>query len=83
MSTEQEITALRRDVLAARQRHALAVAGAATAEAKVSVARDDLQAEFGVSTVDEARVLLASLEKQLGDAAAEVRRQLDLTEGDR
>jgi hypothetical protein len=83
MSTEQEIAALRQDVLAAQQRHARAAAGAAQEEAKASVARDDLQAEFGVSTVASAREALAALQLQLDGAAAEVRRQLDLTGGDR
>jgi hypothetical protein len=81
MTTEQEIAAIRRDQQDAQRRQATATAGQAQAEARAQAARDDLRAEFGVSTVEEARTALAGLRQRLEAEAAEVRRQLDLAEG--
>jgi hypothetical protein len=74
---EQTVVALRKDVTAARQRHAGATAGAAQAAARAEAVREDLQAEFGVSTVAQAQEQLAALERQLEDEAAAVRSQLE------
>lgn len=49
--------------------------------ARAAAVREDLQAEFGVSTVAEARSLLADLEGQVEERAAEVRRLLRLAGG--
>jgi len=78
MAIEETVARLRADVTAAQQRHAGADALARQAEARAAAAREDLQAEFGVSTVEEARAAAAALEGQLEAEAAEVRRQLEL-----
>ena len=81
MNIEETVAALRRDVTEAQRRHASASAQAAAAEARAAVARQDLEAGFGVTTVAQAREKLADLERQLEDKAAGVRRQLDLARG--
>jgi hypothetical protein len=81
MTIEQDIAAIRRDQQAAQQRQATATAGRTRAEARAAATREDLQHEFGVSTVEEARAELAGLRQRLEAEAAEVRRQLDLAGG--
>lgn len=50
-------------------------------QARAAAVREDLQAEFGVSTAAEARALLAELRRQMDARAAEVREQLRLAGG--
>lgn len=81
MDLEETVAQLRGDVTAAQRRHASASAQATQASARASAVREDLESEFGVTTVAAAREKLAELEKQLAGEAAEVRRQLDLAGG--
>lgn len=81
MSTEDDIAALREQVTALQRRHAEASAGVQQAEARAAAARENLHAEFGVQTLDAARVLLADLERKVTEAAGEVRRQLERAGG--
>jgi hypothetical protein len=81
MSTEEVIAALRRDETAARQRHARAEAGLVQAEARAAAAREDLQAGYGLSTVEECRAALAELDGQMAAEADRVRQQLALAGG--
>jgi hypothetical protein len=81
MSTDEVIAQIRRDAAAARQRHDSARAGQVQAEARAAATREDLQAEFGVSTGVEVRALLADLDAQAETEAGEVRRQLALAGG--
>lgn len=81
MSIDEEIARLRGVEATARQRHASAAARHAQAEAKAASAREDLQAEFGVATVEEARVLLGTLDSQVEAEAGRVRELLALAGG--
>jgi hypothetical protein len=81
MGIEETVARLREDVTAAQRRHAGADARATQAEARAAAAREDMQAEFGVSTVPAARQRLADLERQLEEEAAGVREQLELAGG--
>jgi predicted nucleic acid-binding Zn-ribbon protein len=76
MGLEETVAALRSDVTAAQRRHASASAQAAQADARAAAAREDLESEFGVTTVAAAREKLAGLETQLAGQVAEVQRQL-------
>jgi rubrerythrin len=76
MSIDDDIARLRKDAAGARTRHARAEAELAQEEAKAAAAREDLRAEFGVSTTEEARALLAGLDAQIESEATEVRRKL-------
>jgi predicted nucleic acid-binding Zn-ribbon protein len=76
MGLEETVAALRSDVTAAQRRRASADAQAAQASARAAAVREDLEAEFGVTTVQAARERLAGLESKLADEVAEVRRQL-------
>lgn len=81
MSIEETVARLREDVTGAGHRHASADVQAARAEARAAALREDLQAEFGVSTAEAARQQLAALDRQVEQEAAEVRRQLELAGG--
>lgn len=81
MGIEETVAGLRADVTSAQRRHASASAQAEKADARAAAVREDLQAEFGVATVEDARKKLADLEQQLATEAAEVQRQLDLAGG--
>lgn len=81
MSTEADIAALREQVTAAQRRHAEARAGVQQAEARSAAVREAMHAEFGVGTLDGARVLLADLERKVTEAAGEVRQQLERAGG--
>jgi hypothetical protein len=81
MSIEETVAGLREDVTGAQRRRAGADAQAAQAEARAAALREDLEAEFGVSTVEAARGQQASLDQQVEKEAAEVRRLLGLAGG--
>jgi hypothetical protein len=81
MGIEETVAKLRGEVTAAAQRHALAEAGLVQAQARAEAARGDLQAEFGVTTVQAARTMLADLRQQMEAEAAEVRRLLAIAGG--
>lgn len=81
MSIEETVAALRREVTGAQRRHASAAAQAQQADARAAAVREDLEAEFGVTTVEQAREKLAGLERQLETEAGEVRRQLATARG--
>jgi hypothetical protein len=81
MSTDEEIAQLHQQEAESRRRHAAAVAGLAAAEARVADAREDVQAEAGVTTVAEARAVLAGIEGQMTAETARVREQLALAGG--
>jgi len=76
MDLTQKVAALKQQGDAARTRHARAMAGIAVAEDRAAQVRALLQGEFGVSTVAEARVLLAKLHEEATGEAAEVERLL-------
>lgn len=76
MGIEETVARLRADVTAAQRRHASASAQAAQADARASAVREDLESEFGVTTVAAAREKLAGLEEQLAGEVAEAQRQL-------
>jgi hypothetical protein len=81
MSIEETVAQLRAEVTAAQRRGAGADAQAVQAGARAASLREDLKAEFGVSTVEAARQQLAVLDRQVEEEAAEVRRQLELAGG--
>lgn len=81
MGIEETVTRLRSEVTAAQRRGASAAAQAQKAEARAATVREDLESEFGVTTVAAAREKLAGLETQLATEAAEVQRLLDLAGG--
>lgn len=81
MGIEETAKQLREAVTDARRRHASASEQAALADARAAAVREDLTAEFGVSTVHEAREKQAELERQLEGEAAEVQRLLELAGG--
>lgn len=81
MGIEETVAQLRADVTGAQRRGAGADAQAVQAEARASSLREDLKAEFGVSTVAGAREQLAGLDRQVEEEAAEVRRHLGLAGG--
>jgi hypothetical protein len=81
MDLEETVARLRGEATAAQRRHASASEQAARAGARAGALREDLSAEFGVTTVAEAKQKLADLEGQLATEAAEVQRLLDLAGG--
>lgn len=81
MGIEETVERLRADVTAAQRRHASAAVLEQKADARAATVREDLEAEFGVITVEDARKKLAALEQQLETEAAEVQRRLDLAGG--
>ena len=67
-----------------RRRHAAAVAARAaaevrrdTAQTRVAAVAEQLRTEFGVTTSDEARALLAKLHTELDEQAAALNAALD------
>jgi hypothetical protein len=81
MGLEETVARLREDATAAQRRHASAAAQAEQAGARAGAVREDLESEFGVTTVEAAKAELAGLESKLATEAAEVRRQLGLAGG--
>jgi hypothetical protein len=81
MGIEETVGRLRADVTAAQRRHASAAALEQQADARAAAVREDLETEFGVTTVEDARKKLAALEQQQETEAAEVQRLLDLAGG--
>jgi hypothetical protein len=71
-----DITRLRDDVTAAHRRHAAAVAGRERAAGAAAAAREELQGEFGVSTVADAALLAEQLEREVAAEAETVRTAL-------
>lgn len=74
-----DITALREEVTAAARRHAAAAASQQQATGRADAAREELQQEFGVSTVADAKLLAAQLERDVEAEAARVRAALERT----
>jgi methylphosphotriester-DNA--protein-cysteine methyltransferase len=81
MAIEETVAALQKDIASAQRRHASADAQAQQAGARASAVREDLEAEFGVTTAEQAREELAELDRQLAGEVAEVQRQLELAGG--
>jgi predicted nucleic acid-binding Zn-ribbon protein len=81
MRLEETVAKLRSEVTAAQRRHANASAQAAQANARADAIREDLESEFGVTTVAEAREKLAGLKEQLTAQVAEVQRHLGVAGG--
>lgn len=81
MSIEDEVLALRGEAAAQARRQAGAEAGQAQADGRAEAVREDLRAEFGVTTVAQARALQAETEQLLAAEMAEVRRLLVLAGG--
>jgi hypothetical protein len=76
MTTEDTIAAIRRAEVAAQQRHVQAETGQAQAEARVTALLEDLQREFGVTSLEEAKALLAALETETATEAGRVQELL-------
>jgi hypothetical protein len=72
-----DITALREDVTAAQRRHAAAVSGLEQARGRAAATQEDLQHEFGVTTVADAALLDKRLEAQVEAEAGLVREALE------
>lgn len=81
MSIDEDIARLHKAEAAARTRHASATARHGQEEARAAATREDLQAEFGVTTVAECRAMLAELDGQVAAEADRVRQQLALAGG--
>lgn len=78
---EREVATLTEAVAAARRDNARRAAEHDAAAARATEARERLQAEFGVSTVEEAKAMLAALESDLGEQVAALRAALDAMKG--
>ena len=76
MDLTERVAELKRQGDAARVRHARALTGIEVAADRAAQVSALLQAEFGVSTVEEARALLAKLREEATEEAAEVERLL-------
>jgi hypothetical protein len=76
MDLMQKVTELKQQGEVARTRHARALAGIAVAEDRAAQLTALMKSEFGVSTADEARALLAKLRGEADQEAAEVERLL-------
>jgi hypothetical protein len=76
MDIDQEVARYRQQADAARRRHAAAAESAASADARAALTLEELTAEFGVATLEQADAMIASLVGQAADEAAEVGRQL-------
>lgn len=76
MSIEQEIEALQADVADRTQDKVRAEHELAQAEAREHSARQDLQAEFGVTTIEEAQAKAGRYEAALTAAVAKARQHL-------
>lgn len=73
----EDITELREQVESAGRRHARAVAGLEQSRGRVDAAREELQAEFGVPTLEEAAALAEQIEREVAAEAAAVRAALE------
>jgi hypothetical protein len=81
MGIDETVARLREQAAEAQRRGAGASAAADVATARAAALREDLQAQFAVSTVAEAKALLADLDGRLQREVAEVDRLLRLAEG--
>jgi hypothetical protein len=81
MGIDETVARRRKQVAEAQRRGAGASAAADAARVRAQALREELQAEFGVSVVALARVVLADLDEQLEQEAAEVDRLLQLAGG--
>jgi hypothetical protein len=76
MDIDETVTRYRQQAAAAQRRHAAATEGVAGADARAALTQEELTAEFGVDGLEQAQAMIASLEGQVRDEAAEVGRQL-------
>jgi hypothetical protein len=81
MSIDEDIARLHKAEADARQRFASATVRHGQEEARAAAAREDLQAEFGVTTVAECRAMLAELDGQVAAEVCQVREPLALAGG--
>jgi hypothetical protein len=81
MSIDEDIARLHKAEAAARTRHASATVRHGQEEARAAATREDLQAEFGLVTVEECRAMLAELDGQVAAEVNQVREQLALAGG--
>jgi predicted nucleic acid-binding Zn-ribbon protein len=77
---EDEVAALKRAAEELRSRQQRLVAQAEAAEAEAGRALERLQADFGVSSVEEAEALLAKIDAELASEIAAVREGLRAAE---
>lgn len=77
VDVEAEVLRVRGRIAAAQRARGRAEMEHDAARAAAGKAQEQLAGEFGVSTVDEARTMLAALEQELGDAVTELRAKLD------
>lgn len=77
VDAEAEVLALRGRITAAQRARVRAEHERDAAQAVANQARDRLASEFGVSTQDQARVLLAKLTADRDAALAELKAKLD------
>lgn len=78
---ERQVATLTEALADARRRNARAAAEHDAAAARAAEAREVLQAEFGVSTVEQAKAMLAQLEAELGQQVDGLRAALDAMRG--
>lgn len=78
---ERQVATLTDALGAARRNRARADAEHDAAAARATEARELLKAEFGVSTVEEAKAMLAGLEAELGEQVAALRAALEAMKG--
>jgi hypothetical protein len=76
MDIDETVSRYRQQAAAAQRRHAAAAEGAAGADARAALTQEELTAEFGVGGLEQAEAMIASLEGQARDEAAEVGRLL-------
>lgn len=70
---DQAVAALKERIAAAQRARARAEHERDAAQARADTAREQLQRDFGVSTVDDAKAMLARLETELSNAVTQLR----------
>jgi hypothetical protein len=77
MSLAEDVTALQEKLRDAERQRVRAEGARDSAKTAFITARDELKAEFGVETVEEAAALLAQLREDLAGIVADISAQLD------
>lgn len=77
MTLAEDVTALQQKLRDAERQRVRAEGARESASAAFTTARDELKAEFGVSTVEEASALLTQLKEELAGIVADISAKLD------
>jgi cob(I)alamin adenosyltransferase len=77
MTLAEDVTALQERLRDAERQRVRAEGARDSAQAAFATARDELKAEFGVSTVEEAAALLTQLKEELAGIVADISTKLD------